>query len=156
MDDLGYTPTKLGVSEARGKAKSISSQVYDMIGVMGGKVTRPGPRVSLCDEDPDHLYKVRHTWSVYGVSEEQLKEGFERLRSSLPENGWKVVQYGRSKNAAKTLGMTADSKSEPFAVNADLWVTGESGKKEENPAILVNVVSGCLRAPDGVNLHEEY
>lgn len=154
MDDLGYTPATLGIEEARASTKDVSSQVFDMIGIRAGKTTEPGPSISTCEEDPEHLFLARHPWSLYGVSPDELKQGFQRLRENLPKNGWKIVEYGPNKSANKNLELTADSEKERFSINAELHVTGDSGKKE--PLILVTVVSGCYRAPDGADLNGVY
>ncbi|MDX3850857.1 hypothetical protein [Streptomyces sp. AK02-01A] len=154
MDDLGYTPITLGVEEARAKTKNVSSQIFDMIGIKQGKTTEPGPGVSTCDEDSEHLFLSRHPWSIYGVSPDELTRGFQRLKETLPKHGWKIVEYGPNTSANKNLELTADSETDHYAVNAELRVTGESGK--EQPLILVNVVSGCFRAPEGTDLNGIY
>lgn len=46
MDDLGYTPTTLGVEDAR------------------ARTTEPGPGISPCQEDPEHLFLARPPWSL--------------------------------------------------------------------------------------------
>ncbi|WP_240139252.1 hypothetical protein [Streptomyces sp. MUM 178J] len=154
MDDaLGYTPTTLAVDDLRAKTKSVSSQIYDMIGIKGGKTTEPGPGISTCEEDPEHLILSRHPWSLYDVPQDDLKQGFQRLREELPKRGWKIVEYGPNKSAAKTLELTADSTTERYSVNAELHVDGPAS---ETPKILVHVVSGCFRAPEGTDLNGVY
>ncbi|MDI3417962.1 hypothetical protein [Streptomyces luteolus] len=155
MNDLDYTPETLKTEEARDKTKAISSNVLDMIGIRDGKVTKPGPGISECSEDPEHLYKTRHPWSIYDTSEDDLKAGFERLREQLPKNGWKIVKYGPNESAAESLELTADSEKDRFSINAELLIS-KGSKRREEPMILVHVVSGCFRAPEGTNLDTEY
>jgi hypothetical protein len=150
-DSLNYTPTTLGVEEARTKTKAVSSQIFNMINIKQGRTTEPGPGISPCSQDPEHLFLSRHPWSLYGVSSDELEQGFTRLKDSLTTNGWKIVEYGPNSSANKNLELTADLEKEHFSVNAELRVTGESGKKD--PLILVNVVSGCFRAPEGTDLN---
>ncbi|MGV9347940.1 hypothetical protein ACWDSD_24610 [Streptomyces spiralis] len=157
MDDLGYEPTTLSVDKAREETSAISSQILDLIGIKEGKVTEPGPGVSTCEEDPDHLYKTRHPWSIYQVSsEEVLRQGFERLHKELPQHGWKIVRYGHDNSKAKTLGLTADSKTKRFSVDVELLVSSPTAGKEKEPLLAVTVVSGCFRAPKGTDLNTEY
>ncbi|MGW4273440.1 hypothetical protein ACWEGQ_14005 [Streptomyces seoulensis] len=148
--------TVLDVDKAREKAKAVSSQILELIGIRAGKVTEPGPNITACEEDPDHLYKTLHPWSVYDVSEDELKAGFQRLREGLTGKGWKIVQYGPNKSRSKTLELTADSQNEPFSVNAELWVSSPTAGPEKDPKILVNIVSGCWRAPEGTDLSTQY
>ncbi|GAA5048245.1 hypothetical protein [Streptomyces similanensis] len=150
------TATVLGVDEARKKAKTVSGQVLDLIDIQAGEVTEPGPSIAPCGQDPDHLYRTVHPWSVRGVSEDELKAGFQRLRAGLPGKGWKIVQYGPNKSPSKTLELTADSRSEPYSVNAELWVSNPATGAEEDPKILLNIVSGCRRAPAGTDLSTSY
>ncbi|MQY37900.1 hypothetical protein SRB17_59080 [Streptomyces sp. RB17] len=149
-------PTTLAVDKARTQANHFSSQILDMIGIKEGKVTEGGAGVSLCDKDPNHLYRMHHPWSIYQVSEDKLKQGFQRLRENLPERGWKVVDYGPNNSKAKVLELTADSKTEPYSVNAVLVVSTPTHLHESNPRIEVTVVSGCFRAPKGTDLSKEY
>ncbi|MEU6403584.1 hypothetical protein [Streptomyces sp. NPDC046985] len=146
----------LGVDEARAKAKGVSSSLYEMLGMPAAKVTQPGPGVTSCDEDPGHLYKTAHPWSVYGVSEDALKAGFERLREELPKKGWRIVDYGHEKSEAKSLFLTADSERDRFSVNAVLMVSTPTNPHEKDPLLMLNVVSGCWRAPAGTDLNSQY
>ncbi len=127
-----------------------------MIGIKDGKVTKPGPGIRPCDNDPDHLYSTAHPWSVYGVPEDELKDGFQRLKAHLPDHHWKVVTYGPNTSKAKTLELTADYEKDRFSLNAELRVSSPTAGPEKNPLILVNVVSGCFRAPKGTKLDQEY
>lgn len=148
------TPT-LGLDTAKERTAKASTQVLDLIGIPTGKVTEPGPTVDACAEDPEHLYKTRHPWSVSGVSDDELKAGFERLRTGLPGAGWKVVDYGRNDSRAKNLELTADSGTGPFAVNAELMLAKPGGTRATS-LIMVNIVSGCWRAPAGTDLSTQY
>lgn len=146
----------LDLDRARDKAKAASSEIYEMIGIRKGKVTERGPAISTCDEDPDHLYRTRHPWSVYGVSEGDLKAGFERLRKELPQKGWKIVAYGHEHSEAKSLFLTAVSGKDRFSVNAVLVVSTPTNPHEKEPLLAVTVVSGCWRAPEGTDLSTRY
>ncbi|MEU0399260.1 hypothetical protein ABZ318_03250 [Streptomyces sp. NPDC006197] len=153
-DDLGYTPTTLDVDDARTRTKELSSEIFDMIGLPQGKTTPGGAGASVCQEDREHLFSIRHPWSLYDVSEDELKQGFERLHQALPAKGWKIVSYGPNNSKARTLELTADKENEHFAVNAELWV-GSKDPKQKN-LIAVTVVSGCFRAPEGTDLTNLY
>ncbi|MEU1227355.1 hypothetical protein [Streptomyces sp. NPDC005828] len=153
-DDLGYTPTTLAVEDARTRTKELSSEIFDLIGLPQGKTTPGGAGASRCKEDPEHLFSVRHPWSLYDVSEDELKQGFERLHQALPAKGWKIVSYGPNNSKAKSLELTADKANEHFAVNAELWVGSKDPKKKN--LIGITVVSGCFRAPEGTDLTHLY
>ncbi|MER5890978.1 hypothetical protein ABT160_44775 [Streptomyces sp. NPDC001941] len=153
-DDLGYTPATLGVDEARTRTKQVSSEVLDMIGLPKAPTTPGGVSASTCEQDREHLFATRHPWSVYGVSDEELKAGFERLRAALPDKGWKVVSYGPNKSKARNLELTADHGKEHFAVNAELAVGGTDPRRKS--LLAVTVVSGCYRAPEGTDLNGLY
>ncbi|MFH9659241.1 hypothetical protein ACH4NF_30530 [Streptomyces sp. NPDC017248] len=144
VDDNGQ-PT-LDVDKARAKARAVSSAIYDMIGIDRGRATERGPAVSLCDEDPEHLYKTRHPSSVYGASGSGLKAGFQRLREELPKKGWKIVRYGPENSEAKSLA----------SVHAVLMVSTPSNPREKEPLLSVTVASGCWRAPEGTDLGTRY
>ncbi|MER0447989.1 hypothetical protein ABR738_26110 [Streptomyces sp. Edi4] len=156
-NDPADTPETLSVAKARERTSGVSSQILEMIGIKEGKVTEPGPGIAPCAEDPRHLYRANHPWSVYAVSsEEVLKDGFQRLREKLPERGWKIVEYGPNKSKAKTLELTADSTKDRYSINAELVVSSPAAGQESNPLILVTVTSGCFRAPEGTKLDQEF
>ncbi|MFF9280025.1 hypothetical protein [Streptomyces griseosporeus] len=152
--DSGGAPAIYPVEDARAKTNHLSSQILDMIGITDGQVTEGGAGVSLCHEDPDHLYRMRHPWSIYEVAPEKLKAGFQRLQEQLPKHGWKIVSYGPDTSPNRNLEIIADFGKGPFSVNASLHITGKSGT--EQPMIQVDVVSGCFRAPEGTDLDKEF
>lgn len=152
----GAKPNVLDVDKAREKAKAVSSQIYDLIDIPSAKVTEPGPSIVPCDQDPEHLYKTEHPWSVYDVPEDELKAGFQRLRDGLPGKGWKTWRYGPNKSRAKALELTSDSTTEPFSVDAQLWVSSPTAGHEKEPMIVITIVSGCWRAPKGTDLSTQY
>lgn len=159
MNKLGYEPVTLGVDQAKEKAKATSSQIFDMIGIRGGKTTQPGPGISTCAEDPKDLYKVRHTWSVYGVSKDTLSEGFQRLRDRMSSNGWNITKYGPNDSPDKDLRILADSTKEKFTANIELLDAtkpGSAPSASKESGIMVTLVSACFRAPEGTDLSGEY
>ncbi|MGW1195156.1 hypothetical protein ACWD4B_04755 [Streptomyces sp. NPDC002536] len=155
--DLGYTPETQEIDAARKTAKELSSEILDAISLKG-RVSGSGPGVSRCDEDPDHLYKIRHAWSVWGVPEEEMQRSLERLKDELPKRGWKVVRYGRDSSQAKNIEMVADSTKSKFSAN--ITFMDKRGVKEASPqssstsGIMVDLVSACFRVPQGKTVDE--
>ncbi|WP_414169350.1 hypothetical protein ACMATS_26935 [Streptoverticillium reticulum] len=159
MNKLGYEPATLGVDQAKEKARAISSQIFDMIEIRGGKTTQPGPGISTCAEDPKHLYKVRHTWSAYGVSKDALSDGFDKLRERMPSNGWNITKYGPNDSPDKDLRILADSTKEQFTANIELLDAtkpGSAPSASKESGIMVTLVSACFRAPEDTDLSGEY
>ncbi|WP_431042400.1 hypothetical protein ACQUSR_11105 [Streptomyces sp. P1-3] len=153
VNDLGYEPVELGVDEARSKTKEVSSRILEMIDIKG-KVTEPGPGVSRCEEGSGgaELYKTRHPWSVYGISDESVERGMGNLRKRLPGKGWKIVKDGKANSKAQDPEIVAENKKEQFAVH----FLGEKGTATGDPMISVDVVSACFRAPAGTDLDREH
>ncbi|ARP70920.1 hypothetical protein LK07_15380 [Streptomyces pluripotens] len=171
MDDNGHSPSTptssdsktdsehptLDVDRARDKAKAVSSAIYEMIGTHKGKVTERGPAISACEgKDPQHFYMTRHPWSVYDLSEDDLKASFQRLRDALPKKGWKIVDYGPNNSDAKSLSLTADSETDRFSVKAVLVVSTPTNSHEKDPLLAITIVSGCWQAPKGTDLNSAY
>ncbi|MFF4405824.1 hypothetical protein ACFY2W_32615 [Streptomyces sp. NPDC001262] len=153
MNKLNYKPEELGVDAARSKTKDASSQLLEMIGVKG-KVTEPGPGISRCDNDSDRndLYLVRHPWSVYDVSNDDLQRGMENLRVALPEKGWKILKDGVANSKDQDPEIYAENKELHYAAHFTWMRNNSSGQ----PMINVSVVSSCFRAPAGTDLSREY
>ncbi|WP_371615660.1 hypothetical protein [Streptomyces sp. NBC_00454] len=156
---LAYTPTVLSVEDARTKTKAVSSQIYDLIGIKNAKTTPGGASVSLNSKDPDHLFMINHPWSVYGTSDEELTQGFQRLKEALPQHGWKIKAYGPNSSPAKNLELTADSQEGPFSLNVVLSTAVDPAKNAPSAStesgIIVHVVSAYFRAPEGTDLNGE-
>ncbi|MFE2286074.1 hypothetical protein ACFXDJ_18125 [Streptomyces sp. NPDC059443] len=157
---LAYTPTVLSVQDAKTKTKAVSSQIFDLIGIKNAKTTPGGASISLNEKDPSHLFMVRHPWSVYGTSDEELTQGFLRLKEALPQHGWKIKEYGRNSTPAKDLELTADSQDGPFSVNVVLATAVDPAKNapsaNNESGIMVHVVSAYFRAPEGTDLNGVY
>ncbi|MFE1785091.1 hypothetical protein ACFW9F_21595 [Streptomyces sp. NPDC059506] len=153
MDELGYEPEVRDVDVARRDIKEVSSRILDAVAVKGGKVSPAGAGVSICEPDPEHLYVMRHPWSVSGVPNAELERGMENLRERLPGLGWKITEYGRNNSKARSLQIRAEHTEKPYKVSIT-WARGESGGE---PLISVSVTSSvCFRAPEGTDLSGEY
>ncbi|MFB7271233.1 hypothetical protein [Streptomyces sp. NPDC056244] len=130
------------------EAKRISSQVLDIIAVKG-EVSEPGPGVGTCAGlDRDKYFTVRHPWSLTAATDAELAQAMTRLKEGLPEQGWKITQYGRNNSPAKSLELTADHTGKKFGVNVEFWEKGTSGN-DNPPSLVVTVVSGCFQVPEG-------
>ncbi|GHF40872.1 hypothetical protein GCM10010218_22860 [Streptomyces mashuensis] len=159
VNSLGYDPVEMSPDQARQKTKEISSQIFDLISMRNGQTTPTGPGVSTCPEDPKSLFIVRHSWSVYGVSMEELSRGFENLKARLPKHGWKITEDGPDGSKARTPHILADLTQERFSANIKLIDSSKdrntaSGKGDSG--IWVMLVSACFKAPPGVDLKREY
>jgi hypothetical protein len=154
-DELGYTPKTRSVSQAREQARSLSSEIFDVIG-LNGETSKPGPGVAQCaDKDSDKFYKIHHPWSLSGVSIDDLKKGMTRLKKDLPKKGWGITQYGPNNSQAKNLELTADSTKQPFSVNIELFDNSKkSGDEKRKSLIYVDLVSACFQVPEGEKVDE--
>ncbi|MEU1806217.1 hypothetical protein [Streptomyces sp. NPDC019937] len=154
-DELGYTPKTRSVSQAREQARSLSSEIFDVIG-LNGETSKPGPGVSQCaDKDSDKFYKIHHPWSLSGVPIEDLKKGMTRLKEDLPKKGWKIVNYGPNNSPAKNIEMTADSTKQPFSVNIELFDNSKKPAGEKRKSLIyVDLVSACFQVPSGEKVNE--
>ncbi|MEU3371584.1 hypothetical protein ABZ734_14070 [Streptomyces sp. NPDC006660] len=109
-----------------------------------GKVTEPGAYASDCGDDGTKGIWVRHPWSMYGIDNNQLGEGFANLKRSLPGEGWKIVKDGddgsRNKNP-EILAVHEETRSQLEA----RWLRGLDG----NPPLLeVTLYSQCFKKAD--------
>ncbi|MCZ7416342.1 hypothetical protein [Streptomyces sp. WMMC897] len=127
--------------------QAMSSHILDMIN-LSGKVSEPGPGVYRCGEgeNPDSLFRIRHTWNISGPPGKELKNSLERLRDKLPEEGWELVAYGPDSSLARTLTLIADQHKQQFGVKVELW---DQREKDDVPALVVTVASDCYQVPPG-------
>ncbi|MCF6521769.1 hypothetical protein [Streptomyces sp. JJ36] len=150
--DLGYTPERREIGAARSDAKQLSSQLLDILN-LDGKVTEPGPGVSLCEgRDTDKFFKIRHPWSVYDVPVEDMERAMEKLREALPERGWEVTSYGPDESRAKSLTLFADSTEKKFT--AQVKLLDRRGRSDHPSGITVTLVSACFQVPEGQTVDE--
>ncbi|WP_327297503.1 MULTISPECIES: hypothetical protein [unclassified Streptomyces] len=151
--DLGYTPEVRDVSSVKNEAQGLSSQLHHLM-ALDGKTTNTGPGVDLCDdEDPDHLYVVRHPWSLYGVPVEDMKKAMEQLKVELPRHDWKIVKFGPDSSPSKSLEIVANSTKGKFSVNITLYdrrkKSGNAPSASKVSIIAVDLASACFRVPHG-------
>lgn len=149
---LGYTPPVREVSAARQEAKSKSSEVLTLLH-LNGKVTEPGPRISICSGlDPDKYFMTRHPWSLYGVPVEDMQQAMGRLKEQLPQKGWEITSYGTNSSRAKSLELKAESLKDKFALQVTLQ--DRRGRSEKPSMIEVTLVSSCYEVPEGQRVDE--
>lgn len=151
--DLGYTPETRDVSSVKNEAQELSSQLHHLM-ALDGKMMNTGPGVDLCgDEDPDHLYVIRHPWSVYGVPVEDMKRAMGQLKAELPRHNWKIVKFGPDSSPSKSLEIVADSTKGKFSVNITLYDrrkrSGDAPSASKVSIIAVELASACFRVPHG-------
>ncbi|MFD3647506.1 hypothetical protein ACFWUT_10190 [Streptomyces cyaneofuscatus] len=129
--------------EAARTVKKVSSEIYDLMGIMG-KASNSGAGVTECGgKDPEKYFQIFHPWSFTPASPEQLGDVMERLKEDLPEHGWKVVEYGPDTSKNKNVRLTADNEKERHSVK--IWHYA----KRNPPKMSLMVVSGCYQVPEG-------
>lgn len=123
--------------------EKISSSIYDLIGVKG-KASDSRPGVSDCSgKDTETHFSIFHAWSFYPASASDLEVAMERLKSELPKNGWKIVDYGPDNSKNKNTTLTADHDEKKVGVKI-------TQRLQNNPPKLsFDVVSGCYKVPSG-------
>ncbi|MCZ1009185.1 hypothetical protein [Streptomyces lydicus] len=150
-DDRDEAPVR-DVPLAEEDGRSLSSEIYAMMGLKNAKITKPGPHAALCEEgDPERYYMVRHAWAVHGVPFKDLEQAMERLKKEMPEKGWNIVKYGPDSSPAKTLELMADSTEKKFSVAVHLL---DERKKSRESRIAVSLVSTCFEVPAGKTVTE--
>lgn len=130
-------------SAVEDEVSSLSSQVLDMVKVKG-KVTEPGPYSSSCTDDGKKGVWVRHPWSMYGIDNSKLGEGFSNLKRSLPENGWKIVKDGDDGSRNKNPEIKAAHQKTHSQLEVR-WLKGLDGNA---PLLDVTVYSQCFKQAD--------
>jgi len=130
------------------ETEHMSSQVLDML-KLKGHVSKAGSSLVPCSDYPkdQKVYRARHPWSISGPSIEELRDAFDRLRSELPKNRWKIVKDGHDDSVAKNLQIVANHKEKDFSIDARLDDEDKFKPKErEGPSLIeVTIVSGCFR-----------
>ncbi|MFE9295962.1 hypothetical protein [Streptomyces niveus] len=145
-DDLPSAGTS-NSEDAADEAERVSSELYDLIGIKG-KASDTGPGVSECDDkDPEKYFTIFHPWTFTPASADQLEGVMERLKTELPKNGWKVVEYGRDNSKNKNLSLTADNDEKKYSVQIAYFA------KDESPNLNLMLVSGCYQVPDGEKVY---
>ncbi|HEY8987125.1 MAG TPA: hypothetical protein VIU15_47100 [Streptomyces sp.] len=122
------------------EVSSLSSQVLDMFKVKG-KVTEPGPYTSSCTDDGRKGVWVRHPWSVYGIDNSKLGEGFSNLKQALPGDGWKIVKDGDDGSRNKNPEILAVHRK----TNSQLEVRWLKGLDGNTPLLDVTLYSQCFQ-----------
>ncbi len=133
-------------SDADEQTKKVSSGILDLIPVQG-KVSEPGPTSTECGggKDPHKYFRMLHTWSMTPEAKDRpkLAEAMKDLKKSLPERGWEVKSFARDSSRNRNLALVADHDKKKFSVN----VTHNA--KDDPPHLVVSVISGCYRVPEG-------
>ncbi|MFI5677773.1 hypothetical protein [Streptomyces cellulosae] len=141
-DEVPFAGTSTS-RQASDAMETVSSGIYDLIGVKG-KASDSRPGVMDCSgKDPKTHFRIFHPWSFYPASASDLDEAMDRLKEELPKNGWKIAKYGPDTSKNKNITLTADNDKKKAGVNI------VKRSKNEPPKLSLTVVSGCYKVPDG-------
>lgn len=144
-----YKPQTMPVGQARQQARKYSSTILEYSGLKTGTITPTGPLASLDADGVERGYYMDHSWSVYNVPDQVLGRAFERIHSSLPASGWKIVSYGPAKDPARTPTIDAEHDGDHFTVTVE-WIH----KNAEGKALLaVTLTSPIYVAPPGTDMN---
>lgn len=150
-EELGYVPEVRGVAAAEEDVDRTSSKVLGWMAIEG-EVSESGAAAGSCDAvDPDFTtyYAVNHPWSVYDVQRGSFAAAMAKLRTELPKNGWNITRDGKANTEAGNPEITAVHPKTHHTLSVE-WREKRSGDLKE--IILVDVDSGCYRAPKGTDL----
>ncbi|WP_239110102.1 hypothetical protein [Streptomyces anulatus] len=139
-EDSADAPVRAS-SEVQDEVEKVSGSILEILSLKA-KMTEAGAMISPCEGG---VYRAHHPWGVYGPPAKDLEEAMGRLRSRLPEKGWKIVKDGPDDSQAKSPQIVADSADGRFSVDARFH-----GKQSDDPAQLeVTVQSACFRPESG-------
>ncbi|MFC7937620.1 hypothetical protein ACFU2J_15500 [Streptomyces sp. NPDC057387] len=130
-------------SDAADALERVSSGIYDLIGVQGKASNDQSTVMSCSGESRETHFRILHPWNFYPATASDLHMAMEQLKTELPKNGWKIVDYGPDTSKNKNIRMTADNDDK----KASLRVIEMA--KNDPPKLSMDVVSGCFRIPDG-------
>ncbi|MET9858153.1 hypothetical protein ABZY93_02315 [Streptomyces smyrnaeus] len=129
---------------AQDHTEEVSSRIRDLIGI-AGKTTEPGALVDGYADCPggDDTFRVRHAWSIFELPKAELREGMDRLRDRLPENGWKISKDGPDSSRNKNREIVAKHPKNGFFLKASLRLKPDDSSA---PSLMaVTLVSPCYR-----------
>ncbi|MFE1172138.1 hypothetical protein [Streptomyces sp. NPDC058773] len=139
---LEYEPEERDTQQVVREVGTLSSRVLEMLNTKG-KSTEPGPAAAPCDvpHDTSRTHQsVRHPWSFYGVGNDALEKGMTNLHRALPEEGWKVVKYGKDSSRNRNLEMMAVH----LKTHTQLEVTWLKGLDGHTPLLEITLYSRCF------------
>ncbi|MFF8099642.1 hypothetical protein ACF07S_07665 [Streptomyces sp. NPDC016640] len=127
------------------EVEQASSRIGE-IAALQGEVTDTGAMTVRCTnyDSEENVYRVRHPWSFHQVPLAAMEEAMERLRTGLPEEGWKIVKDGVDDSPAQSPQIVAESEGQEYAV--DLRLLDERKYGDDPSLIEVTVVSACYRS----------
>lgn len=127
--------------------ENASSEILDIM-ALKGKLTQSGALSTPCPSyaSEDKVHRMRHPWSIYGVSGQDLEQALNRVRKELPTKGWKIIKDGPDKSQAKLPQIVANSPDGHMSADIRLWVEPAGSKRSS--MIEVTVVSDCFRSDE--------
>ncbi|MFE1200891.1 hypothetical protein ACFW5V_04300 [Streptomyces sp. NPDC058762] len=137
--DSGNPLPSRSSSAVEEEVSSLSSRVLDMLKVKG-KVTEPGAYTSSCTADGSEGVWVRHPWSMYGIDNSELGEGFANLKRSLPGDGWEIVKEGDDGSRNKN----PEIRAVHHETRSQLEVRWLKGLDGNTPLLDVTLYSQCF------------
>ncbi|MFD5034395.1 hypothetical protein ACFWM0_28895 [Streptomyces sp. NPDC058405] len=147
---LDYEPQRMSVSDAKDLVRDRSSALFAVSGLP--EASNGAPDASAC-AGVDHGFLVRHFWSMYSPSSDDLKQAMDRLHTELPAKGWKVVRFEPAKSQAKQLQLDVEHEKDHHTATIELLLRStykNPSKWDKNPRdkLSVSLTSPCYVDPE--------
>lgn len=151
MNDIGYEPKVADPETVRSRVESHLADIREMVDLPKGKGDPPAALISTEAQGVEQGYSMTGSWSVWGLPDQEIGEGYARVREALPAAGWKIVQEGRD----------AFSKQDPeiWAERADdhskLTIEWLKPRNKKGTILLAMISSRIYVAPPDVDLNRK-
>lgn len=149
MDDIGYDPKVADPETVRTQVESHLKDIRRIADLPKGKQNPPGALISLDAMGVKRGYFMDGGWSVYGLSNHDIGAGYERVRTALPEAGWKILKEGRDPMGERD----PEIQAEHFGDHAKLSLEWLQPVRDKGPVLLATVHSRIYVAPPGIDLN---
>ncbi|GAA1856130.1 hypothetical protein GCM10009736_23820 [Actinomadura bangladeshensis] len=149
MNDIGYEPKAADPETVRSQVEARLAGIKEMVDLPKGKGDPPAALINTEAQGVERGYSMTGSWSVWGLPDQEIGEGYARVRKALPSAGWKVVQEGRDAFSKQDPEIWAERTDDHSKLTIE-WI---KPRNDKGSVLLAMISSRIYVAPPDVDLN---
>ncbi|GAA1797617.1 hypothetical protein GCM10009735_32320 [Actinomadura chokoriensis] len=149
MKDIGYEPKVADPETVRSQVESHLAAIKKMADLPKGKGLPPAALINLNARGIERGYAMNGSFSIWGLPNKAIGDGYERVREALPAAGWRIAEEGRDPMWEQDPELWAERADDHSKLSLE-WV---QPTRTKGPILLVTIDSRIYVAPPSVDLN---
>ncbi|CNE69949.1 Uncharacterised protein [Mycobacterium tuberculosis] len=149
MKDIDYDPKVADPETVRSQVETHLTAIKKIADLPKGEGLSPAALINLDVRGIERGYAMNGSFSIWGLSNKAIGDGYARVRAALPAAGWRISKEGRDPMWKQDPELWAERGDDHSKLSLE-WIQPTRSK---GPILLVTIDSRIYVAPPGVDLN---